>query len=100
MEHAKAALFIAEGARLGRRKIVIHSDATRETVAQHLKAAFYDEAKKLGVYFFAVKNLAQGDNLTGEYIARLPRRDDPQNAEYGTSDRIKVRKAALWDHLL
>ena len=101
MKHFKAALFIAEGARLGRRKIIVHSDATRSTMADHLQAAYCVEAsEKLGCYIITKKDDALSMQIDGEYVVRLPRLEHPNIQEYGTSDRIKVRKAALWERLL
>ena len=93
-------LFVAEGRRMGRRKLLFPPGANRQTVAYALIAAYRDEARLQFQCELDIADRTGGQELGGNYVAQMRSLDTPENPEYGTSDHITVRKPLFWERLL
>ena len=93
-------LLIADGRRMGRRKLLLPPGANRQTVAYALIAAYRDEARLQFQCELDIADRTGGQELGGNYVAQMRSLDTPENPEYGTSDHITVRKPLFCEFLL
>lgn len=97
----KAALYIAEAPRLGRKKVIIDEGSSSETVCLHLSACFKKSAfDSYGSGFKLKGNEVASSAVSGEYIGLFFSLENPDDQERQIAERIKVRKAHLWERFL
>lgn len=100
----KAACFVAQSPRLGRRKIIITGAASRPIMREHLRAAYMGgAASDYGAGFMmkpATDNPGEAAELAGEYIGMFFDQTAPHDGERQIAERIQVRRAAFWERII
>ena len=97
----KTACFVADSPRLGRRKIRITGNASRQDMREHLRTAYKEGAAADYCAGFMMKPTADNSaELAGEYIGLFFDQSAPHDCERQIAERIQVRKAALWERIL
>lgn len=97
----KAACYIADAPRLGRRKILITGKPTRYIMGLHLAASYTQgAADDYGAGFRIKPADVESDILAGEYIGLFFSLDAPADSERQIAERIAVRKAYIWERLI
>lgn len=97
----KTTRYTAASSHLGERHIIINGQPSRPLMEKHLCAAYSQPEN--AAYGFRMKRPDEApvtpqpptSEVCGEYIAKLFPTDAPENADYGTSDRIQVRKSSF-----
>ena len=97
----KTACFVAESPRLGRRKIRITGNASRQDMREHLRAAYKEgAAADYGAGFIMKPTADNCTELAGEYIGLFFDQSNPHDCERQIAERIQIRHAALWERIL
>ncbi|MCP1680692.1 hypothetical protein [Kerstersia gyiorum] len=97
----KAACFIAQSPRLGRRKIKVQGQPQRSIMRLHICASYSQgAADKYGAGFRMKSDNAESNNVAGEYIGLFFSLDSPDDAERQIAERIQVRPAHFWERLV
>ena len=97
----KTPCFVAESPRLGRRKIRITGNASRQDMREHLRAAYKEgAAADYGAGFIMKPTADNCTELAGEYIGLFFDQSNPHDCERQIAERIQIRRAALWERIL
>lgn len=96
----KTACFVADSPRLGRRKIRITGNASRQDIGELLRSAYNEGAAvDYGAGFMMKPADDNCTELAGEYIGIFFDKSNPTDCERQISERIQVRHAAFWERL-
>ena len=100
----KTACFVADSPRLGRRKIRITGNASRQDMREHLREAYKEgAAADYGAGFMmkpTADNPGQAAELAGEYVGLFFDQAAPHDGERQIAERIQVRRAAFWERII
>ena len=98
----KTACFVAKSDLLGKRKILITGDATRQVMREHLRAAYTGATENccLQPPTWPTEEKPRNGPLTGEYIFRLVGIEETNTPDRGVTERIHVRHAAFWERFI
>lgn len=73
---------------------------------EHLKLAYLSKAESQGCIIHPHKKIKDDDSepkseeIQGEYTARYCTMENMDNPDYGTTERIKVRKSYIWERII
>ena len=97
----KTACFVADSPRLGRRKIRITGNASRQDMREHLRAAYKEgAAADYGAGFMMKPTADNCTELAGEYIGLFFDQSNPHDCERQIAERIQIRRAAFWERII
>ena len=97
----KTACFVADSPRLGRRKIRITGNASRQDMREQLRAAYKEGAPAdKGAGFMMTPTADNCTELAGEYIGLFFDQSNPSDCERQIAERIQVRRAAFWERII
>jgi hypothetical protein len=98
----KTACFVAQSDRLGKRKIIIAGNSTRQVMREHLRIAYIGATDNccLQPPTLPTEEKPRDGSLTGEYIFRLVGIDETNTPDRGVTERIHVRRAAFWERII
>jgi hypothetical protein len=105
MKYIKYQAFIADSWRYGKSKIIAHGDADRETLRSLICLAYSNIAENKGLLY--KKEISQremmhkeeNNSIFNEYVFSITTEELQNNKDYGTSDRVILRKANFFERI-